>query len=120
MKKYVQAVKIKCEDPVSQARPDIGLYSSGSGYEFQWVEYDVDGLPETYTAGIIENISDITQKSSFKKGGNSTTFDGMTLSLYNHDQLSLKLAELMISLTGCKIEVWEFVGEESDADSQEA
>ena len=100
---------------------EIGLYTPSDASrmsELRWCKSPVFNTEESYLPHIIKSVSPISQKANLMRFGggvmSDTSFD---VTVYNNDQLSLKLEELNIKLQGKDIEIYEFKGTDADSDS---
>lgn len=115
---YIYGIRIKLDKTI-QSRAELGLYAETGGSELRWSELPLVGVEKAYKAGIIKEIGEIAKKGDFTIGGGMVSGEGFSVTLDNDNQLSLKLEELGISLTGLTCEILEFVGTDTDSDSEE-
>lgn len=111
----VFAIRVKCDKTIP-AKADLGLYAVAGGSEFRWSECKLTNTVDTWKDGFISVISEIAKKGNFQTGGGMVYAEGFSVTAYNNSQLTIKLEELGISLTGLVCEILEFDGADTEPD----
>lgn len=101
---------------------EIGLYTPSIGNsEIRWSESELHGVSDTYNSSLIlkNGIGIITSSIDDTNGGNQETVNDFIFSITGAVQLQLRLQELNIQLSGKTVEYIEFIGIDSDSDSED-
>jgi hypothetical protein len=116
--KISQAIRIYLSVSVTE-NAALGIYTSGGASEIRLSEEILSGVAESWTSGLIaENgIGEITEGADLRRGGAPADYSGINIDLINTNQFIIALKALGVYLPGCKCELIEFIGTETDCDS---